>query len=202
MHLAVRHHVRPVGESDRALGPLLDEQHGHAASADLSERVEDDVHGGRSEPERRLVEEEHARPRDQRPRDRELLLLAARERPGLPGAELVDDGKQLLDPLEFAAGVGPVSARNQSEPRFSSTVSSAKIRRPSGTSETPPRAIVSGLRPTIEAPWTRMSPDRAGTRPTIVCSVVDLPAPFGPISPTISPAPTVSVSCLTAGTEP
>ena len=34
------------------------------------------------------------------------------------------------------------------------------------------------------------------------CSVVDLPAPFGPISPTISPRPTASVRSRTAATVP
>src|SRR4029079_2561128 len=47
---------------------------------------------------------------------RELLLLPARERPGLPRAELVDDGEQLLDPLEVAARVRPVLTRHQPEP--------------------------------------------------------------------------------------
>ena len=36
----------------------------------------------------------------------------------------------------------------------------------------------------------------------IACSVVDFPAPFGPISPTISPSPTSRVRFRTAGTEP
>ena len=36
----------------------------------------------------------------------------------------------------------------------------------------------------------------------IACSVVDFPAPFGPIRPTISPLPTSSETPRTAGTEP
>ncbi len=36
----------------------------------------------------------------------------------------------------------------------------------------------------------------------IACSVVDFPAPFGPISPTISPGPTVRTSARTAATLP
>src|SRR5437667_6912893 len=36
----------------------------------------------------------------------------------------------------------------------------------------------------------------------IACSVVDLPAPFGPIRPTISPTSTRSARSRTAGTEP
>jgi len=85
--------------------------------------------------------------------------------------------------------------------RFSSTVSSAKSLRPSGTSATPLRATASGLRPRSERPPSVISP-RAGTAPMIACSVVDLPAPFGPMSPTISPGGTSNVMPRTAGTPP
>ena len=60
----------------------------------------------------------------------------------------------------------------------------------------------SGRRPTSEAPLSRIAPVRGDSRPMMACRVVDLPAPFGPISPTISPAATSSVSPRTAGTEP
>ena len=36
----------------------------------------------------------------------------------------------------------------------------------------------------------------------IACSVVDFPAPFGPMSPTISPGATLSESPRTAATPP
>ena len=36
----------------------------------------------------------------------------------------------------------------------------------------------------------------------IACSVVDFPAPFGPISPTSSPRSIARLSPRTAGTEP
>ena len=72
--------MRAVGERDRALRTLLDEQHREAAVADRGERLEDDVDDARREPERRLVEQQDVRLGDERPRDRELLLLAARER--------------------------------------------------------------------------------------------------------------------------
>src|SRR5438132_7272927 len=76
------------------------------------------------------------------------------------------------------------------------------MRRPSGTSAIPERVIDSGLRPRIERPARRTSPARGATRPTIACSVVDLPAPFGPIRPTISPLPTVRLRSRTAATAP
>ena len=46
---------------------------------DLGERVEDDVDDLRRQPQGRLVEQQHVRARDERPPDRELLLLAAGE---------------------------------------------------------------------------------------------------------------------------
>ena len=52
------------------------------AVADLGERLEDDVDDRRREPERGLVEQEHVGRGDERPGDRELLLLAAGERAG------------------------------------------------------------------------------------------------------------------------
>ena len=49
---------------------------------------------------------------------------------------------------------------------------------------------------------TRSSPPASGTRPTIAASVVDLPAPFEPTRPTISPSSTSRSRCWTAGAEP
>ena len=60
------------------------------------ERREDHVDDGRREPERRLVEQEHVRRRDERAPDRELLLLPARERAGLAVAELRQHRKELV----------------------------------------------------------------------------------------------------------
>ena len=45
----------------------------------------------------------------------------------------------------------------------------------------------SGARPRTERPETLTSPPWTGTAPMIACSVVDFPAPLGPIRPTISP---------------
>src|ERR1700704_6256584 len=72
--------------------------------------------------------------------------------------------------------------------------------RPSGTSATPSRATRSGLRPRSERPCTRTSPAAGPTTPITACRVEDLPAPFGPTSPTISPAPTSRSMPRTAGT--
>src|SRR5207253_7339448 len=60
----------------------------------------------------------------------------------------------------------------------------------------------SGAHPRSERPSWRSSPRAIGTRPMIACSVELLPAPFGPISPTISPLPTSKLRSRTAGTAP
>ena len=136
--LAVRDQVGAVGEADRALRALLDEQHRHAAAADLGERLEDDVDDLRREAERGLVEEEQPRPGDERAGDRELLLLAARERPRVPAPELAHDREQLVDRVDVGRRARSRRCRAASPSRrFSSTVRSPKIRRPSGTSATP-----------------------------------------------------------------
>ena len=114
----------------------------------VSQRREDEVDDRRSEAERRLVEEEDRRPRDERTRDRELLLLAAGQRPRLPVPELLHDREQLGDVGDVSPSA-PFARGRAASPsrRFSSTVSSAKSRRPSGTSAIPLRAIDSGERP-------------------------------------------------------
>ena len=61
---------------------------------------------------------------------------------------------------------------------------------PRGRARHPHGRSLSGLRPASVSPRRRTVPARVGTTPMIACSVVDLPAPFGPIRPTISPRPT------------
>src|SRR5581483_5917233 len=113
--VAVREHVRAVCERDRSLRALLDEEDADAALADLLERAEDDVDQLRREPERRLVEQEDARAGRERARDRELLLLAAGERPRLAVAELSDDREELVDPVEVGTRAVAVAAPDQAE---------------------------------------------------------------------------------------
>ena len=166
------------------------------------ERSEDRVDQGRRQTERRLVEQEHIGRGDERAADRELLLLAAGERAGLAMRGSRRASGRARTPR--ASGSEPLRRRRAESPsrRFSSTESSPKMRRPSGTSAIPARAIDSGERPRTDRPDRRTSPAAVRTTPMIACSVVDLPAPFGPIRPTSSPRPTSRSSPRTAGTEP
>jgi hypothetical protein len=68
----------------------------------------------------------------------------------------------------------------------------AKQWRPSGESATPRRTMsCDGVSPS-SCPSNWIEPSRGGVRPEIDRSVVDLPAPFEPISVTISPSSTSS----------
>src|SRR5438552_13610440 len=91
-----------------------------------------------------------------------------------------------------------------SEPRrmFSLTVSCANTCRPSGTNDSPSRAMVSGERPMIDRPSSLMVPWLGVSAPAIAIIVVDLPAPFGPTSTTISPLSTRKVAPRTAAMRP
>src|SRR5262249_45057750 len=60
----------------------------------------------------------------------------------------------------------------------------------------------SGDRPVIGSPRHSIVPPLGRTRPEITFNVVDLPAPFDPISATISPASTVMSILRTAVTAP
>ena len=86
--------------------------------------------------------------------------------------------------------------------RFSSTVRFGNTRRPSGTSVTPRETIWSVDLPSSGSPWKVMEPDFGLTRPAMVFSVVDLPAPFEPMSVTILPCSTVRSMPLTASMPP
>ena len=77
---------------------------------------------------------------------------------------------------------------NAPSSRFSSTVISAKMRRPSGTCESPMRTISCAPVPAMFFPSNSMLPLFGVISPEIVRRVVDLPAPFAPMRVTISPA--------------
>ena len=72
--------------------------------------------------------------------------------------------------------------------KFSCTVIWEKTRRPSGTWASPSRMILWALVVRKFAPQKAISPFFGFTRPEMAWSVVVLPAPFAPMSVTISPS--------------
>jgi hypothetical protein len=108
--------MRAVCECNRALCALLDKQDCEATLADVGKRFEDQVDHTWREAERRLVEEQHLRIRNQRPRDRKLLLLPAGERPCLSVASFLDDGEQLVDPTHVLGDAVSSASSREPEP--------------------------------------------------------------------------------------
>src|SRR5438105_8736039 len=80
--LPLQHRVRAVGELAGEVEVLLDEDHGHPeARVDADQLAQDLVHDGRLDPLGRLVQQQDLRVADERPGDREDLLLAAGQAP-------------------------------------------------------------------------------------------------------------------------
>jgi len=86
--------------------------------------------------------------------------------------------------------------------RFSSTLMRGKSFRPSGDWATPMATTLCGGSLVISRPWKRIAPRRGWLSPLIERRVVDLPAPFAPISVTISPSRTSIVIPFSAWIAP
>src|SRR5918994_338605 len=87
-HLAVHHDRRPVGDAEHRPGELLDHQDRDALARHLPHDLVELLHHDRCQPHGQLVEDEHRRVGDQRPRHRQHLLLATRQQPRQLGAAL------------------------------------------------------------------------------------------------------------------
>ena len=129
-----------------------------AQAVERGEQVVDDL---RREAERRLVEQQDARPRHQAAGDRQHLLLAAREQARALVQPLAQARKALQHRLDVRARVG-ARRRNAPSRMLSSTLSSGNTWRPSGTSTTP-RATTCSARRARSAPRRReWMPPRTG----------------------------------------
>ena len=82
--------------------------------------------------------------------------------------------------------------------RFSCTFICAKMRRPSGTCARPILRMLCASTCWISLSIKTIFPLLGWIRPDTVCSVVVLPAPFAPISVTISPCLTSKLTSLSA----
>ena len=170
----------------------------------LLEDLEHLVDDQRREPERRLVEEQQLRPREQRARDRELLLLAARElraRPVVVTARAPRSARTCClmsasaSRAVLAAEVPICEVLADGEPAEDAPVlRNERDARAAGSA--------SGERPPIDLPWKVIWPELGLSTPVIAHSVVDLPAPLWPTRPTSSPSLTSSESLLTAAIRP
>ena len=91
-----------LGGAQRERRVLLDDDDRHPAVVHLLQRAEDLAHDQRRKPERRLVEQEHARLRHHRATERQHLLLTAGERSGLLLAALEEAREELEHAGEVA----------------------------------------------------------------------------------------------------
>src|SRR5687767_13267970 len=107
--------MRASRERDGPLSALLDEKDRDPALADRRQLLEDLLDECRRQSERRLVQKQHRRARDERPADRELLLLPARQHSRLAAAVLAENREQVVGIGEAAARVSP-STSGQAEP--------------------------------------------------------------------------------------
>src|SRR5216117_4120551 len=101
---------RARNRAPRAEAParvLLDEQDGHTRRVDPLDRPEDLAREHRRQSERGLVEQQQARPCDERPCDREHLLLAAGERARELAPPRVEHGEELERALEPRRQIAP-----------------------------------------------------------------------------------------------
>ena len=85
---------------------------------------------------------------------------------------------------------------------FSRTVSEANVSAIWNVRPTPWRQMASGLRPTSSTPVSVTEPASGASWPPTMLKHVVLPAPFGPISASISPAPSEKLTPSTARTPP
>src|SRR5215831_6481998 len=96
------HHITAMGKPQRVMGVLLDKEHSHILSfVDFADDTEDLPDDQRRQTERRFVEQQEARPAHQRPRDRQHLLLAAREGAATLSPALMQDRKQAENASEI-----------------------------------------------------------------------------------------------------
>ena len=161
-----------------------------AALADLGERLEDDVDDRRREPERRLVEQQARRARRRaRAPIASCCCWPPESAPAWRRAELGDDREELVRPRESASAPSRRAGSREPEPEVlldrqlaedAPALGHERDRRARDRSPACGRGSTCPPSADVAA--------RARHEPMIACSVVDLPAPFGPIRPTISPA--------------
>ena len=101
-------HAEVLAHAPRERQLLLDEQDRQAALlVQADQHVADLMHDVRLDAFGRLVEDQEPRSEHERASDRELLLLAAGERAGVPTAELMQDREQLVCLGEGVVAVSP-----------------------------------------------------------------------------------------------
>ena len=183
--------VRAARVPQRRVGVLLDEQDGRARAwiSSIASKIACTRIGAR--PSEGSSSSSSARPRHQRAADREHLLLAAGERAGASASAARRAAGTARSTRSRSARDCPRSRLRRYAPssRFSCDREVREDAAPSGRA-TMPRAHDLGAAARLRdrlALEARSALRRAARGPMIARSVVVLPAPFAPISVTISP---------------
>ena len=115
------HDEHPMGEAEDLLDLARDEQDAHAVGGEAREQVVERLPGADVDAARRLVRDEQPRPHEERPREEQLLLVAARQRarrpldrasPGPSGRSLATrDARSCAAPHEARRGSSSAGSR-------------------------------------------------------------------------------------------
>ena len=195
---------------------MLDQQDAHALAAQLPQHLGERLLLLQAQAGRGLVEQQQGRDR-RTARARSPSAAAGRARGCRPARACARPCRcAAAGARPRAAGGAPRRGRGAASPpaRRGGRAGARRARRSRAPScrrssctcwkvrDTPSRAIARDGRPSMRPPRKSTSPRVSGSTPVTRLKVVDLPAPFGPIRPTISPARTWKLTSLTATRPP
>ena len=135
-NLAGLQNIGSMGQPECGLCVLLHQKNSRALLIDLLNNPKYSGYNDWCKTERRFIKEQQFWLGHERPADCKHLLLPTRERPTKLPAPLGKRGEQYVHMLDYFGKILTIS-RKRSYLRFSLTVMRGKIRRPSGTCETP-----------------------------------------------------------------
>ena len=156
---------------------------------------------GRVEPACGLVEQQHAGLRDQRPGDRHQLAPALGQLARGPIGDIVEAEQSERGRDVAASGRAARRGREADDDVLADRQVVVEIDRLEGAPEAGADPLGAGFRPSSASPPSVMEPV-AAVKPLIASSRVVLPAPLGPMSPTIVPSGTSKLTPSTAMTPP
>ena len=169
---------------------------------DVTDALEDLRRPAPGRAHRGLVQQQELGRRDQAPADCEHLLLASGERAGILARPLAQDGEELHRVLDIAGGVGAGAQRRRAELQVLAHGHAGEhlpVFRHVRDAEMRP---LSGRNGGEVLPLEQDASAATGTVPEIALNSVLLPAPFGPMTVTNSPARTVRSMPVKAARPP
>ena len=185
-----RHRVSAMRYAQRHARILLDQQHAHFLVAiDGDDRAGDVLHDLRA---RRRATARRAAGASAWPsaRGRSPASAARRRSSCRPPGATAPSGAETAPAPRRATRATPALSERENAPiiRLSRTHICGNTRRPSGTMAMPSLTIAAGSSPSMRWPSKAIEPLRIRLRPVMARRIDDLPAPFAPMSATVSPS--------------